>query len=81
MKPLNKLEGSYTKFLNKIENTQLLILNDFGRFEFNNTARYILMDIVETKHDKSSIILTSQIPVKMWHWVDWRGNYCRCYFG
>ena len=64
---INKLEGSYTKFLNKIENTQLLILDDFGLYEFDNTARYALMDIVETKHDKSSIILTSQIPVKMWH--------------
>lgn len=64
---ISKLEGSYTKFLLKIERTQLLILDDFGLYEFDNTARHALMDIVETKYDKSSIILASQIPVKMWH--------------
>tara|TARA_R110002167_G_scaffold70337_2_gene198183 strand:- start:2535 stop:3110 length:576 start_codon:yes stop_codon:yes gene_type:complete len=64
---ISKLEGSYSKFLLKIERTQLLILDDFGLYEFDNTARHALMDIVETKYDKSSIILTSQIPVKMWH--------------
>ena len=64
---INKLEGSYTKFLDKIAKTELLILDDFGLYEFDNTARHALMDIVETKYDKSSIIITSQIPVKMWH--------------
>ncbi len=64
---ISKLEGSYTKFLAKIEKTELLILDDFGLYEFDNTARHALMDIVETKYDRSSIILASQIPVTMWH--------------
>lgn len=64
---ISRLEGSYTKFMAKVERTELLILDDFGLYEFDNTSRHALMDIVETKHDRSSIILASQIPVKMWH--------------
>lgn len=64
---LSKLEGTYIKFLNKIEKTDLLILDDFGLSAFDDTARSALMDIVELKYDKSSIIIAAQIPVKNWH--------------
>jgi len=62
-----KLEGSYAKFLDKIDKQQLLILDDFGLFEFDNTTRQALMDIVEAKYDKGSMIIASQIPVSNWH--------------
>ena len=62
-----RLEGTYTKFLDKIEKCNLLILDDFGLFEFDTITRQALMDIIESKYDKSSIIITSQIPVNKWH--------------
>ena len=62
-----RLEGTYTKFLDKIEKCNLLILDDFGLFEFDTITRQVLMDIIESKYDKSSIIITSQIPVNKWH--------------
>jgi DNA replication protein DnaC len=64
---LSKLEGTYLKLLNKIEKTDLLILDDFGLTAFDDHARNALMDIVEMKYDKSSIIIAAQIPVKCWH--------------
>jgi DNA replication protein DnaC len=64
---LSKLEGTYLKLLNKIEKTDLLILDDFGLTSFDDHARNALMDIVEMKYDKSSIIIAAQIPVKCWH--------------
>lgn len=64
---LSKLEGTYIKLLNKIEKTDLLILDDFGLTAFDDHARNALMDIVEMKYDKSSIIIVAQIPVKCWH--------------
>ena len=64
---LSKLEGTYIKLLNKIEKTDLLILDDFGLIAFDDHARNALMDIVELKYDKSSIIIAAQIPVKIWH--------------
>lgn len=64
---LSKLEGTYIKLLNKIEKTDLLILDDFGLTAFDDHARNALMDIVELKYDKTSIIIAAQIPVKNWH--------------
>jgi len=45
----------------------LLILDDFGLTAFDDHARNALMDIVEMKYDKSSIIIAAQIPVMNWH--------------
>lgn len=64
---LSKLEGTYMKMLNKIEKSDLLILDDFGLTAFDDHARNALMDIVEMKYDKSSLIIAAQIPVKNWH--------------
>lgn len=64
---LSKLEGTYMKLLNKLEKCDLLILDDFGLSAFDDHARNALMDIVELKYDKTSLIIAAQIPVKNWH--------------
>ena len=64
---LTKLQGNYVSFLKKIQNTQLLILDDFGLSPLDQEQRQALLDIVEHKYDQSSIIFTSQIPVQNWH--------------
>jgi DNA replication protein DnaC len=64
---LSKLEGTYSKHLANLEKADLLILDDFGLNAFDNQDRQALMDIVETKHDRSSIIISTQIPVSGWH--------------
>ena len=64
---LSKLQGDYLKFLKKIQNFELLILDDFGLTAIDQVQRQALLDIVEHKYDNASIIFTSQIPVKEWH--------------
>lgn len=64
---LSRLEGDYMKLMKKIQKADLLILDDFGLSAFDEVSRNMLMDIVEMKYDKSSIILAAQIPVKSWH--------------
>ena len=64
---LGKLQGTYVSFLKKVQNTQLLILDDFGLTPFDREQRQALLDIVEHKYDQASIIFTSQIPVQDWH--------------
>lgn len=64
---LSKLEGTYLKWLGKLEKADLLILDDFGLTAFDDHARNALMDMVERKYDRSSIIIAAQIPVKCWH--------------
>lgn len=64
---LTRLQGNYVSFLKKLQNTQLLILDDFGLSPFDREQRQALLDIVEHKYDQDSIIFTSQIPVQDWH--------------
>jgi DNA replication protein DnaC len=64
---LSKLQGNYLAFLKKLQNSELLILDDFGLTAIDQMQRQALLDIVEHKYDSASIIFTSQIPVKEWH--------------
>lgn len=64
---LSRIEGTYSRNLTHLERADLLILDDFGLNAFDNQDRQALMDIVETKHDRSSMIISTQIPVSGWH--------------
>lgn len=64
---LAKLDGSYLKVLQKMHQTDLLIIDDFGLNPFDSYTRQALMDIVEAKYNKSSLIISSQVPVSQWH--------------
>lgn len=61
-----KADGTYTKEIAKIERQNLLILDDFGIQPFDATGRAMLMEIIEDRHGKGSIIVTSQVPVTKW---------------
>lgn len=62
-----KADGSYMKELSKIENQDLLIIDDFGLQAINNEKQLILMDLIEDRHHKKSTIFCSQLPVKNWY--------------
>lgn len=64
-----KGDGSYIREIAKIERHNLLILDDFGIQPFDAGARSALMEIIEDRHGKGSIIITSQVPVSKWHEV------------
>lgn len=64
---LSKLDGTYLKELNKLLKADLLILDDFGLQAFDNHARETLMDIIDDRYNKTSTILSSQIPVSAWY--------------
>lgn len=66
---MTKADGSYLKEISRIERMDLLILDDFGLQPFDSQGRMLLMEIIEDRHDKRSMILTSQIPVDKWHEV------------
>lgn len=64
-----KADGSYIKEVAKIEKQQLFILDDFGIQPFDAQSRAALMEIIEDRHAKTSLIITSQLPVSKWHEV------------
>lgn len=66
---MTKADGSYIKEIAKIERHQLLIIDDFGIVPLDAQSRAALMEIIEDRHGKSSIIMTSQVPVNKWHEV------------
>jgi DNA replication protein DnaC len=64
-----KADGSYIREVAKIERQNLLILDDFGIQPFDAQSRAALMEIIEDRHGKSSILITSQVPVSKWYEV------------
>lgn len=64
-----KADGSYMKEITKLERQHLLILDDFGIQPFDAQSRSALMEIIEDRHGKTSIIITSQVPVSKWYEV------------
>ncbi len=64
-----KADASYLKEMNKIERMHLLILDDFGLQNMDSQNRMALMEIIEDRHEKGSLIITSQLPVEGWYEV------------
>jgi DNA replication protein DnaC len=62
-----KADGSILKELLKIEKQNILLIDDFGIQPLDNQSRSILMEIIEDRHGKGSTIITSQVPVGLWH--------------
>jgi DNA replication protein DnaC len=62
-----KADGSYLKELARIERQHLLIIDDFGIQPLDAQGRTTLMEIIEDRHGKASTIITSQVPVSLWH--------------
>jgi DNA replication protein DnaC len=62
-----KADGSYLKVLAKIARHQLVILDDFGLQPLDSQNRIALLELIEDRHNKGSMLVTSQIPVSKWY--------------
>ena len=64
---LAKLDGSYIKLLNHLERQSLIIIDDFGLQPLTQDIRIALLQLLEDRYGKKSIIITSQLPVANWY--------------
>ena len=64
---LAKAKGTIEAELKKIERCQLLILDDLFLVPLDQKERAILLEIIEDRHNRKSIIITSQLPVTSWY--------------
>lgn len=64
---LSKLDGSYIKLLNYLERQTLIILDDFGLQNLGQDVRLTLLQLLEDRYGKKSVIVTSQLPVAKWY--------------
>ena len=62
-----KVDASYIREMARIERLDLLIVDDFGLQPMDSQARLVLLDLVEDRHAKNPMIITSQIPVEGWY--------------
>lgn len=64
---LAKLDGSYLKQINHFERTPLIIFDDFGLQALDQHSKLALLQILEDRYAKKSVIMTSQLPVAKWY--------------
>ena len=57
----------YLKEMARIERQHLVILDDFGLQQLDNQNRLTLLEIIEDRNNKKSMIITSQLPVERWY--------------
>ncbi|GHV39262.1 hypothetical protein FACS1894179_03910 [Bacteroidia bacterium] len=62
-----KTKGVVDVELKRIERCPLLILDDLFLVPLDGKERPILLDIIEDRHERKSIIVTSQLPVADWY--------------
>ena len=62
-------EGRLPKLLAALERTRLLIIDDWGPEPLTAEQRRDLLEIVDDRYDKGSLLITSQVPVGRWHEV------------
>lgn len=62
-----KGEGSYTKWLQRLSKTSVLILDDWGLATLDDMKRRDLLEVLDDRYMRSSTIITSQLPIKAWH--------------
>lgn len=61
-----KAAGKYLNFVKKISGSQVLILDDFGLRNYSHDEANVLVDILEDRHRKGSVVVTSQVDPKGW---------------
>ena len=62
-----RIDGSYTNLIKKYSRFKLLIIDDFGVTPISTDDTTNLFEIIETRSEVSSTIITSQLSVKQWY--------------
>src|SRR5271166_4421172 len=60
-------DARYARLLRSLARVKLLILDDWGPEALTPNQARDLLEIVEDRYDKGSLIITSQVPVDRWH--------------
>ena len=60
-------DGRYPRLLRSLARVHVLVLDDWGLAALSDTDRLDLLEILEERQGKGSLIMTSQLPVRLWH--------------
>ena len=59
-------KGTHDRLMRRLAKVSLLVLDDWGLQGFSTEGRRDLLEIVEARHGRKSILIASQIPVERW---------------
>lgn len=62
-----RAEGRHTRVLDTLARKPLLVLDDWGLTGFTDELRRDLLELVEERHERFSLVIASQFPVESWH--------------
>jgi DNA replication protein DnaC len=62
-------DGRFARLFRTLVRVDLLVLDDWGPDRLSASQRRDLMEIIEDRHGRGSILITSQLPVAAWHEV------------
>ena len=62
-----RMEGTLTKFFNRIADTDLFIIDDFGVRSLDKQQMLDFLELMEDRHAMKSTIIVSQLPVANWY--------------
>jgi len=60
-------DGRYSKIMNSLAKTDLLIIDDWGLSVLTDRERRDMLEVLEDRHQRRSTIITSQLPLEHWH--------------
>jgi DNA replication protein DnaC len=62
-------DGSYARLLSRLAKLDLLAVDDWLLHPLKESERRDVMEIVEERAERGSMLIASQLPVKSWHAV------------
>lgn len=64
---LVRAQGKLSLWLKNMSKIPLLILDDFGLIPMSQNDQPLLLELIEDRQSRGSLIVTSQLPIKLWH--------------
>jgi DNA replication protein DnaC len=58
--------GKYLNYIKKLTSNRAIILDDFGLRNYTHEEANVLVDLLEDRHKKGSVIVTSQVDPRGW---------------
>ena len=62
-----RADGSYSRFLNRLAQVDLLAIDDWLLSPLKDTERRDLLEVIEDRSERSSTLIATQLPVSAWH--------------
>jgi len=64
---LARASGVYASLLGKLSRIDVLVLDDFLLNPMTDIERRDLLEVIEDRYDRTSTVITTQMPTKTWH--------------